>query len=418
MRFVRGFSSAVKLLLAALVVVAVGLVWLASVALPWALLRGNAELPAWAPWAASAAVFPVVPLLWHALAERRMSGKTLLRRRDRLVLRAVAVAGLSTAGLCVGVPTQVGAQWDAVRTLARAHLPPAILDWLSAVVPARDLVAYAPRDATWVVVGDLRELDDSWFRDSELRSPELEACGVSLTQGRTMFALGTTSAGSVQDAMLAVQADGLGRDAARSCLSEALSRETEGALRLEWNAAEDGGWHGLRLHYRDPQSGRTSTMDTSVFVADADTLIAVTPSWKDAAIAALAGRGSAKDGALRTPLARVSTDTPFWGVAAYTVGSTKVDAGGSIEFVGDTVHWNASADTGDLDQARALERELATAKEYFTRWTTATSWVAWGEGDAWQLGLEVHRDETLVRADFVVGREALLRVIVLGALAL
>jgi len=365
--------------------------WAASVALPWILLQGRADLPAWVPWAVSAAVFPVLPLLWHLVGERRVRAGALLRGRDRLVLRALTVAAISTGVATLVAPAEVGAQWSRVRGVAHRVLPEPLLAWLQRTAGPRDLVEMAPSDTAWIVVAELARLE------ADVRLDEEGRCGVDLERAEGMIAMSDLKASEPQ-ILFVVRAKGIGELSVLTCLWNAIPKEDVPELRFGDRDAD--GWHPLVFQHREQRE----QVDAAVRVLDENTVAIVSTPWKSAVMRAWDSGISAEDGQLASVLARIDRSTGFWGVATGEVNGVQVDVGGSIEGDENTFRWAASADSGTEELARVLEVELLDLAERVKQWALAASWVPGDRGERWTVDLAVRREGSVVYGDFVAGR--------------
>lgn len=398
MRWVGWLVSLLKFVVAGLLSLSLLAGWAAAVALPWVLLQGRADLPPWAPWAAAGAVFPVLPLLWHVVRERRARAGALLRGRDRLVFRALAIATLSTAVAWVVAPAEVSAQWARVREVARAYLPAQVLAWSQRASGPRELVALAPMDATWVVVADLGRMEPASLEEEDVAFPKEDRCGVDLSKAKVMFALGAWESND-PPILFAVRADGIDPSVV-ACLWGAMMETAEEPFELELGAEGEDGWHTITMHDRE----RRETIEAAFRALDANTVGFVSTSWKPGVMQAVGGGASAQDGRLAAPLARIDQTTPFWGAIGAKVEGVDVVAGGSIEVDENTFRWAASADRGKEQEALELESELHEFARVVKTWGSATSWVPGDHGERWTADLAVRREGTVVYGDFVVGR--------------
>lgn len=400
MRWIGWLVSLLKIVAAGLLSLSLLAGWAAAVALPWVLVQGREDWPSWAPWAAAGAVFPVLPLLWHLVSERRVRAGALLRGRDRLVLRALVVAALSTGVVTAVAPAEVSAQWSRVRQVARAYLPAQVLGWLQRASGPRELVALAPSDASWVVVADLARMEQPPVEEDEMAFPDEEHCGVDLARAEVMFALGELPVSKDPPILFVVRAKGIGDRSVVACLWGAMMEHEEDPLELQFDGREDDGWQAITLRHRDPPE----TIEAGFYVFDANTVGFVSTSWRPGVTRARENGVSAREGRLAGALARIDRTTSFWGAVGGDIEGVHVDAGGSIEADENTFRWAASAAPGTEQDARQLESGLLELATHVKKWGAATSWVPGDHGERWTADLAVRREGSVVYGDFVVGR--------------
>ncbi|HEU5056519.1 MAG TPA: hypothetical protein VFU21_08330 [Kofleriaceae bacterium] len=240
----------------------------------------------WLALAAGLAAFPVVPLVWHLLAERRRAraegAKSSLTRSDRFALRLIAVALVAVVPFLVLAP---GSTWGAVKRQATWFLhwgggdgDPA--GWETpAGKPIRGdarLIGYLPDDAEVVV----------WLRATRefLESMKKQFGGEASKDDPD----------AVQEALMALRKDGfLMLVRSRKGLDEVSSEERE---KLEQELA-DNLFGGRRIRLL-------------VYSAQPDLHVVVTENW-DAAVRARAAGTRPPPAELLALLETTPADAPL-----------------------------------------------------------------------------------------------------------
>ena len=272
--------------------------------------------PLWLALAAAITVFPVLPLLWHLLAERRRSrsvGPTG-RAFERLALRFLAV-GLVVLAVSLGNlgPRRVG---DGLAGLVgQRAAPDAIAPAAQPVAPVastsrHELEPFIPADAGLVVAMSgaavMQSLLASLGADTRQTLTALQRCQILTERAQVLIA--ARDAGT---RMMVVRAPGITDQRNLYCVVGFLGNE-----RLSLRFASD------RAPVRFEIQGLLAR-PVKFQAVDAQTVIATEGSWQDGAHRKLLpGGDTAPEGPLAAVLGRVDRGASLW-----AVGVTRTEKG-------------------------------------------------------------------------------------------
>jgi hypothetical protein len=276
------------------------LVGVAVALVPWTGLRALGA-PVWLALVAAAAVFPLLPLFWHILAERRYGGTDVTPASAfvRLALRALAVAlvvlgtSLSTLG-----PRQVRAHLAGlVPSLGRAPLPAAPPPAPEAV--REGLEPFIPADATLVVslAGSqaMEQLLAAHGVDTREKLAALAKCKIEVERARVLIA----ARGDGQRQVV-VRARGLTDERNLYCLMGVLGNDR---VQIHFVGKDAPGAFEVRGLIAKPLT----------FHPVDDETIATDEAWRQGAKKMFANGPTGKaDGRLTTVLSRVDRAAAVW----------------------------------------------------------------------------------------------------------
>ncbi|MBN2576706.1 MAG: hypothetical protein JXP73_19225 [Deltaproteobacteria bacterium] len=264
--------------------------------------------PTWLAVVAGLAVFPLLPLLWHGLAELRAKrgGAALLASPSRFALRSLAIA-LVVLGVSLGDlgPRRVVQNFKDLVALVRgkpaakpAPKPPAPVP--SVPVAVHGLESFIPADASLVVglAGStaMEQLLAAHGVDTRDKLAALATCKIDFVNARILIA-----ARGRGTHMIVVRAPGITDERNLYCLVGVMGHD--------------------RLQVRPDTSGATKTLYVAGFLSrpltfrllDQTTVIATDESWQDTADKKLfADVAAAPEGRLALPLDRVDRTAPLW----------------------------------------------------------------------------------------------------------
>jgi hypothetical protein len=293
-----GGSGALWMLLpCAVAAIAVALVPCASL-----LAQGR---PVWLVVGAGLAVFPLLPLLWHGLAEATASARAAapFTAGIRFALRSLAIAlvvlavSLGNLGPPQAVENvrQLFTRWRAKPVAKAVPLPP----------PANPfgLEPFIPADATLAVglagSAAMEQLLAVHGVDTREKLAALSTCKIDFTNARVLIA--TRGSGTH---LIVVRAPGITEERNLYCLVGVM-----GPDRLQVLADGNGGGKTLQV------KGLLSR--PLIFrVVDPTTMMAIDETWQDTAARKLfAEGGEVATGLLALPLGRVNRGAPLWVVS-------------------------------------------------------------------------------------------------------
>jgi len=260
--------------------------------------------PIWLVSVAFLAVFPLLPLLWHGLADPGgRDGVAKLTPRSRFALRCLAVA-LVVFGVSLGdlgphkIGQNLGALFGHFRT---TPVQPEGVTIPVEVSKTHGLESFIPADATLVVglAGPtaMEQLLAAHGVDTREKLAALDTCKIDLSVSRILIA----SRGS-GTRMIVVRAPGIGDERNLYCLVGVLGPErmqvrSEGDVKL----LQVSGLLPKPLGFR---------------LLDQNTLISSDPAWDDTAAQKLFSADlSSATGRLASPFLRVDRTTPLWVVS-------------------------------------------------------------------------------------------------------
>jgi len=397
----RSVVKALGLLLRLVVGAAFVAAWALCVLLPWALLSARSDLPAWVPYGVAGLVFPLLPLCWQLVRERRFGPDSLLRGRDRFILRSFVIAGLA-AGLTWAIaPAQALAQWSIARRTAVSFVPPNVAAWVARALPTRTqgLDALAPADSHWLTVASLERAAALLGSPSE--DLVIEPCGLDLHTARAMLAAKLEE--PEPQFLVAMRAPGLATPATLACLGEHIGQNPDFPAKVR---IEEGDDSSRRVIFTFESNGAPKEVPTDVIVVDTDTLALVTPGWHAAAVAARDGRENVLDGPLGGALARIDRAEPFWGAGKLEVDGHSIEGSGTFDVDGPLLHWAGSLHADDPARAEQLANDAREAAQRLQQLSSALAWFA---ADAGQLAIEAKADGPWVDVDIKANRDVALR---------
>jgi hypothetical protein len=254
--------------------------------------------PTWQVVAAGLAVFPLLPLLWHGLAEVG-AGQRMFTGRSRFALRTLTVA-LLVLGISLG---NLGPQ-QVVRNLrelaGRIRMKPAEPPPAPKLVTSHGLESFIPADATLVVglagSGAVEELLAAHGVDTRDKLAALATCKIDFTNARILVA-----ARGRATQMIVMRAPGLADERNLYCLVGVM-----GSDRLQIHG------DGMPASKRLLVSGLLSRTHTFRLLDDS-TVIAADEAWQDTIDQKLYAAATAvTQGRLAQPLLRVDRTAPLW----------------------------------------------------------------------------------------------------------
>lgn len=327
---------------ALLPVLACSIVAVAAALVPSASLLAE-KRPIWLVVAAGLAAFPIVPLLWHGLAEARASARAAapFSGRTRFAIRSLAVAFMVLAVSLANLgPTRLIAQLRAplagrqVQTVAKEKAPP--------VPTPFGLEAFIPADAS-LAVGlsgsvAMQQLLAAYGIDTREKLAALATCKIDFVSARVLVA--SRGAGSH---LIAVRAPGIAEDRNLYCLVGVMGPDR------------------VQVTSEGPQGARVvqvkgwSSQPLTLRMVDDTTMIATDPVWQPTAAKKLLARDvDSAPGPLTAPLGRVQLTAPVW------IAGVKVTAQGTWDLAIDArqegaalkVQGSATPPAGEGDRAQ------------------------------------------------------------------
>ena len=267
--------------------------------------------PMWLAVGAGLAVFPLLPLVWHGLAEARARAPAAFTAGARFALRTLAVA-LVVLGVSLGDlgPKQVASN---VRDLVRHWRGKSVAKQVTLPPPANPfgLEPFIPADATLAVglagSAAMGQLLAAHGVDTRAKLAALDTCKIDLVSARVLIA----SRGS-GTRMIVVRAPGLTEERNLYCLVGVM-----GADRLQVGGDSLGGGKTLQV------KGLLSRPLT-FRVLDPTTMLAIDEAWQDTSARKLFSEdGATASGLLAQSLGRVNRGAPLWvaSVAETAVGT-------------------------------------------------------------------------------------------------
>jgi hypothetical protein len=264
-------------------------------------LRGL-RAPAWLAVLAAALVFPILPVVWHVVAEWRGRSAGPL---DRLAVRCLALGlvVLAVAFSTLG-PREVGRRLAALVGYPRAR-PAVPRGTPQGPAPARsrerELDALIPADATLVVaLSDsalLQPLLASSGMDASSKLAALDKCQIGVQGARMVVA----TRGDAPTRLVAVRATGVTDPRNLYCLVGVLGND-----RLKLRFTSDKAPVKFEV---EGLLARTLKFEA----VDGETVVAVEGGWQDGAMKKLfAADASHGEGPLAAPLERVDRGASLW----------------------------------------------------------------------------------------------------------
>lgn len=316
------------------------------VAIAVALLPGSAVFarrgPTWLAVGAGLAVFPILPFLWHGLAEARASARAVapFTGRTRLGLRTLAVALLVLAASLAALGPKRALE-HVTQLVARLHVrpsptkatlpPPAVPFGLEPLIPADASLAVGL--AGPAVMQRLA----AYGVDTRERLAALATCKIDFANARVLIAARGTGT-----RMIVVRAPGITDARNLYCLVGVL-----GPDRVQVGTEVSDG--GRILHVKG-----WSAQPLTFRVLDDSTMIATDPSWQATAAKKLfADEPDASKGRLAVPLGRVRLVAPLWiaGVTETPEGTWDLAIDASQEGNRFKLKGNVTPPSGEEDRA-------------------------------------------------------------------
>jgi hypothetical protein len=255
---------------------------------------------------AGLAIFPLLPLAWHAMAEAgtKNRAEALITGRSRFALRTLAVA-LVVLGVSLGDlgPKQAyrnlrdlgGQVWGKAAGRPKPAPVP-----VPAVASSHGLESFIPADATLVVglagSAAVQQLLAAYGVDTQEKLAALATCKIDLTNARVLLA-----ARGRDTQMIVLRAPGITDEGNLYCLVGVMGPN--------------------RLQIRSDAKGVGKTLEVSGFLSrpltfrllDQATAIATDETWRETADQKLlAADGASARGPLAQPLLRVDRAAPLW----------------------------------------------------------------------------------------------------------
>jgi hypothetical protein len=258
--------------------------------------------PVWIAIAAGLAVFPVLPLLWHGVAEATAgAGRAApLSGRTRLALRGLAVAAVVLAVSLVNLgPSRLFEQVG--QLAARLHLHRAAKqEPLLPAVAAFGLERFIPADATLAVglAGStaVQQLFAAHGVDTREKLAALATCKIDFVSARVLIAIRGGGA-----RMIVVRAPGITEERNLYCLVGVM-----GPDRLQ--VGNEAGQGAKVVHVKG-----WSAQPMTFRILDESTMIATDQAWQASADKKLFGNDvDAAPGPLAVPLGRLRLTGPLW----------------------------------------------------------------------------------------------------------
>ena len=268
------------------------------------------QSPTWLVVGAGAAIFPLLPLLWHGLAEARRKdrGAASSASRTRFALRSLALA-LVVLGVSLGDvgPRRVVQNLADIIGRVRAKpaatpapTPPSPRAAASQPIARHGLESFIPADATLVVglagSAAMEQLLAAHGVDTRDKLAALATCKIDLESARILIA----ARGSGTH-IIVVRAPGISDERNLYCLVGVMGSD--------------------RLQIRTEGTGASRTLVVNGFLSrsmtfrllDPATVIATDEAWQNTADKKLFPAGDdAVEGRLALPLARVDRSATLW----------------------------------------------------------------------------------------------------------
>lgn len=283
--------------------------------------------PGWLALGAGLAVFPLLPLLWHGLAEvaAARGGRAPWTAAARFGLRSLAVALLVLAVSLADLGPEHALQ--NVKALAARFRDKPAVKQVALPPPAIPfgLEPYIPADATLAVglsgSAATEQLLAAHGVETRAKLAALATCQVDLANARILIA----ARGRVAH-LIAVRAPGIAEERNLYCLVGILGQER---MQVVTDATS-----GTKILQVKGLLSRPLTFHA----VDPTTLVAVDGPWQDSKRLFAEG-GSSASGLLTTPLLRVDRGTPLW-----------------VASVAETMHgtWDLAVDSRQEDGAFKL----------------------------------------------------------------
>jgi hypothetical protein len=310
------------------------------------------KIPPWMAVGAALAVFPLLPFLWHGVAEvgTKHRATAFLTGRSRLALRTLALA-LVVLGVSLGDlgPKQVTRNLQNLAGRIRGK-PKATLEAPPVPIPAagslHGLESFIPADATLAVglAGSvaMEQLLAAHGLDSREKLAALATCRIDLTNARLLIA-----ARGRGTQMIVLRAPGIGEAGNLYCLVGVMGAD-QMQIRADGAGAartlQVSGFHSRPLTFR---------------LLDQATMIARDDTWQDTADQRLLSADAATaQGRLALPILRVDRTTPLWmvGVDETAHGTWDVALDSRQEGNLVSLHGTATPPSGEGDRAELSVR--------------------------------------------------------------
>jgi hypothetical protein len=263
--------------------------------------------PTWLTVAAALAVFPVVPLVWHLIAERR-AGAAMRTPIERLAMRCLLV-GLVVLGVAASTlgPRQMGRQvWSLVsgKKAAPAGTPAPRPATRGAAPRRHELESFIPADARMVMAATGSKALEDWLQthhaDAQNRLAALAKCQMPIDHALLMIA--ARDAGT---RLIVVRAPGIAEARNLYCLIGVLGT---GHVNLKFTS--EGSPVRFELEGMFPETLKFTAVDDK-------TLVMAEGGWAGGSDKKLfSSGGEAAEGPLQAALARVDRGADLWAASA------------------------------------------------------------------------------------------------------
>ena len=319
--------------------------------------------PTWLAVGAGLAVFPVLPLVWHFMAEAKRvdRGRTSSASHARFGLRSLAIALLVfLVSLAAQGPQRVLRNLGdlvghvRVQPTAKPQVTPPPTRTISQAGLAGGLESFIPADATLAVElagsGAMERLLTAYGIDSRNQLAALATCRIDLGNARVLIAMR-----GKETRMIVVRAPGITDERNLYCLVGILGRD--------------------RLQLRSEGTGADTTLFVNGILSrqlvfrllDSSTVIATDEDWQDTADKRLfQPGGTTVQGHLAPALARLNRAATVWiaGVETTPQGDWDValdgrQEGNLFKFQGSAVPPSGDADRAELSLRVPLAFALA-----------------------------------------------------------
>jgi hypothetical protein len=278
------------------------------------------QAPLWLGVIAALLAFPLLPFLWHSIAERHRSPEAggLAVPVERFALRsvivallvlAVSLASLGPRNLTVGLLRLVRpeAGTEVPATAAKKPPPPP-----APGEPHHELEPFIPPDATAVVAlsdpAVMRQLLASAGADTQDKLNALQKCQVLMDRARVLVA-----ARDARTRMIVVRAPGVTDPRNLYCLAGFL-----GSDRLRLRFTSDKAPVRFEVEGLVPGTLRFTAIDDQ-------TVVAAEGGWSQAAERKPQAAAAAEPGPLAPVLARVDRGASLWAASVFSTGQGQWD---------------------------------------------------------------------------------------------
>ena len=313
------------------------------------------KLPLWLAAVAVLALFPVLPLLWHVLAETGSGGVFAPASRTRLSLRILSIAFLALGVSLCDLGTQgilrtvsEGYSFLPLHSTPKVEKEPAPAPKPAPLPPMKTnaqhgLEAFIPADATAVVglsgQAAIHRLLSAYGFDTPEKREAFATCKIDVDHALLLIAM---RGGGGR--MIVVRAQGMGDERSLYCLVGVLGSSP---VRARFEGMGDSRVFLVQGILPTPLQFR---------LLDATTLGATDEAWRTAGDERVFVNGVPTQGRLAAPLRRLDRSAAFWSASVVDLpgGSWDLSLEGRIEqgrfrLLGTSVPPSGEADRADLD---------------------------------------------------------------------